>query len=192
MLFDNMYEKIKVNYLEFTGNVEASVAELKNKASEFMALLEWFNEPEQQKTISENPELEAEYRILNTSAFNIQEKINSFTNAFDWVSGKIADTFNFTTNQQVMNGLNVIPFLPVAAIAGALTAITYWLTDAYKLKEKIEHVQKMEAKGYSPVRIAESLEAKALTDKLVPWVIGGGVVYLVVTLGRNWWGENVG
>lgn len=144
MLFDNMYEKIKVNYLEFTGNVEASVAELKNKASEFMALLEWFNEPEQQKTISENPELEAEYRILNTSAFNIQEKINSFTNAFDWVSGKIADTFNFTTNQQVMNGLNVIPFLPVAAIAGALTAITYWLTDAYKLKEKIEHVQEID------------------------------------------------
>jgi len=60
-----------------------------------------------------------------------------------------------------LGALGVLPVLiPIAVIAGSLTAISYWITDAQKFQAKIEEQKRLEAQGIDPRQAAKMVEQK--------------------------------
>lgn len=135
-----------------TEEWKQQVENVKTKAKEFAAI---YNElVNQEEFVKKYPELQSEYDSLMSKGDIIRATVEKITKAIDWGAG----LFNGGMNGRQLNGMGALPLIPIAALAGAVTAMTYFISDAYKMKAKIETIKEMEAKGYNPSQIANDME----------------------------------
>lgn len=127
------------------------------------------------------PELAADKNKLLSTAKTIKKSIEG-------IYGGLTD----------LNSINLgaIPALvPIAVIVGAAAAITKWTYDYNTFKDKLTEYQKMVASGV-PERdaaktvdlIGQSASAKSALNtalKIVPFAVGGFLLYKFMEIGRN-------
>lgn len=148
---------------------------------------------QQEGAARSSPELSSEYDAVMRRAVELRATIADYLGRIDsavqWLKGAgawIADTFG-------LNGLGAIPALiGIAAIAGALAAVTGFLTDAWSLSKRIEEQQRLESRGLSPQEAAAIVQQTTLESaggqwlKLLVPAIGLGVVaWLVINHSRR-------
>lgn len=163
-----------------------AVADLKAKAAEFMTLLNQVNATG--PDVMDSPELRAERAKLIDRAGIIKSTIEKTTAGIDYVYGMWDKIFG---NSQPVSGLGVlgfIPLVPVAVIAGAVGAVTYWITDAMKFLKRVNEVKALKAEGVS------TRQAYAIVDKeggiigliktVAPWLAVGGIAWFITKAGR--------
>lgn len=130
------------------------------------------------------PDIAAQRNALLTRGGILQRTITSITGLVD----KVMAFFSGTG----LNGLGIIPLLPLAAISIAVAAITKWTTDAYELSKRMDAIQALEAKGYDPVRAGQIVNQQIPRNNfsfggigsLMPWVAVAGVVFFVIKTGK--------
>lgn len=153
------------------------VESFKSKVQNFMQLLSNL----QNRTIdaAKYPDLAAKRNDLLQRGSIIQRTITTLTGAVDKV-------FAFFRGVTGMDGLGLVPLLPIAAITVALAAITKWTTDAYEFSKRLDAIKDLEAKGYDPVRagqiVNQQFPASALfggfnVSTLLPLLAIAGVVF---------------
>ena len=109
---------------------------------------------------------------------------NSLLDKGDWVKGTIEKTTSSIDAvygvikewgfSESLNGLGVIPLIPVAIILSAIGAISYWINDALKYLEKVGRIERLENEGYSTKAASEIVFGESFSIKqYLPWVIGG-------------------
>ena len=82
-----------------------------------------------------------------------------------------------------MDGLGIVPLLPVAAISIAVAAITKWTTDAYEFNKRLDAVQALEAKGYSPERAGQIINQQFPRQSLLSGFIGPQMLPILAVVG---------
>ena len=129
------------------------------------------------------PDLAAQQRDLISRGDALKRTISVVTSAVDKV-------FSFFRGVTGMDGLGVIPLLPVAAITVVVGAMTKWVTHAYEFGRRLDAIAALEAKGYSPERAGEIVKGQLPDDKpfggfgldvsaVLPWVAMAGVLYFI-------------
>lgn len=91
-----------------------------------------------------------------------------------------------------LNGLAVVPLLPIAAISIAVAAITKWGTDAYEFTRRLDAIKDLEAKGYDPVRAGQIVNQQfpptsfnfGSISTLLPWLAVAGIIFYAVKSGK--------
>ena len=133
------------------------------------------------------PDLARERASLVSKGGTLQRTISALTGAVDKV-------FTFFRGVTGLDGLGFIPLLPIAAITIAVAAITKWMTDAYEFNKRLDAVQALEAKGYSPEKAGQIVNQQFPTSSLfsglggigtlLPWIAVAGVVFFIWKGGR--------
>lgn len=129
------------------------------KAAEFTQL---YNRLRSQAAVANSdPQLSAEYQALMAKGDYIKSTVSSITQSFDsganWFSNQLSSLKNMIGLDGVpkaglgslmrLNGLGILPLIPIAVIVAATSAIVYWLTDAYTMKNKLDLAEKVHATG---------------------------------------------
>lgn len=107
------------------------------------------------------------------------------------VSGMVDRVFSFFGASGV-NGLGVVPLLPIAAISVALAAITKWGTDTYEFTKRMDAIKSLEARGYDPVRAGQIVNQQfpptsfnfGSISTLLPWIAVAGIVFYAIKSGK--------
>lgn len=136
----------------------------------------------------------ARYPDLAKKRDELTSKGNMTKNMIVSTTGTIDKVFGFFRGVTGMDGLGIIPLLPIAAISIATAAITKWMTDAYEFSKRVDAIQALEAKGYDPVRAGQIVNQQFPTSSLLgnfgsissllPWVAIAGVIFYVIKSGK--------
>ena len=129
-----------------------------------------------------NPELDAELTSLNNRAKVITTQIQKLTDTIDRVLGWVDSSFG-DDGATALNGLGVLPLLPIAAIILAIGAMTKWSSDAYIYLRKVEDVERLKNQGMSPGQITDILGNNKKMFGFIPTpvvYIGGGLLGLFI------------
>jgi hypothetical protein len=140
--------------------------QLIQKAAEFTQV---FNSLQNMSSVAaRDPQLSAEYNALMTKGNYIKSTVSSITGSFDTATNWFANQFSALQNYIGMNGisrrvgigalirlngLGVLPLIPIGVILIAVSSIVYWLTDAYTMKQKLDLAAKVQASGGDPGQI---------------------------------------
>lgn len=170
--------------VEFIGDTNAEfqkkVAELKTKAAEFTAV---FNKLDARKKQAESsPEISREYDDVMGSAGTIKKTIENVLSKIDAAHKWIMNGIPGSNGLAGANGMGALPL--IAIVVGAITAITKWLSDAYKLDRKLDSVESQIAAGVDPVTAGKNAaQEKSLINVsaagLMPLAIGGVLLYFL-------------
>lgn len=106
--------------------------------------------------VKKYPQLADEYESLMTKGQYLKATVQKITNAIDWGSNLFDNTSNLN-GINGLKGLGVVQVIPIVVIAGAVTALGYFINDAYTLSKKIDTMKEMEARGHDPVAIGKVL-----------------------------------
>lgn len=128
------------------------------------------------------PDLAQQQSDLLSRGNIIRRTIQALTDAVDRV-------FSFFKGVAGMDGLGIVPLLPIAAITVAVAAITKWTTDAYEFSKRLDAISSLEAQGYDPVRAGQIVNQQMPTSSifgglggfggLIPWIAVAGVVFFI-------------
>ena len=155
------------------------VEQFKSKVANFIEVFQ--NLQSRNIDAARYPDLAAQRVDLISRGSFIQRTIAALTGAVDRV-------FAFFQGVTGMNGLGIIPLLPIAAIGIAVAAITKWMTDAYEFSKRLDAIGALEAKGYSPERAGQIVNAQLPSTSLfgginfstiLPWLAVAGVVVFI-------------
>lgn len=155
-------------FSDTTQNASASwdnaVAALKTRAREFISVFVWLES--KQHVAERDPRLAAEYHAVMNKGRVVKNTVEKTTGGFDWITGKL---------KALGGGMGVLPAVPlalsVATIMGLVAALGYWLTDAYKLKTKLEYA---ENHGIDPTMVFNAVNGSAVNSALL--LAGGAFV----------------
>ncbi len=159
---------------------DSAVVELKNKAAEFSRLYSALLQKE--SVAKTDPELYKSYQALMNRADWVKGSVEKITGAIDWTTGYISGVLSREPTN--LSGLGILPVLGVAAIAGAISILTIWISDAYVELRKLDNIEKMAAKyGADPEQMAKAImgeraKASALGGIGVVAVIFAGLYFL--------------
>lgn len=168
------------------------ITDFKEKARQFWAVWNGLNN-KRDVVARQSPEIKAKYNKLMNDGVGIRSKIEWVTAAIDKaanlygdVKSWIMDKFGFDgISDSQLAGMGILPLIPVAIIAAAVAAISYWTNDAYQFNAKLNEIQRLENKGISPVQAAKMVEQtfntgifSNLKNLILPLVIGGGIIFL--------------
>lgn len=117
------------------------VGQFKQRAREFMAV--WNTLQSKASDVSRFPALQKEYADLNRRAGFIKTSITKITNTVDSIMGWFRSVFGLS-GVESLEGLGILPLLPIAIIAGALTLIGKWISDVYIFNKKLEEQKRLE------------------------------------------------
>jgi hypothetical protein len=109
------------------------------------------------------PTLAAQRAELLARGSTIKNTVEKITGGVDKVWSFLKSTFGFSGFDEVEE-LGVVPLIPIAIVAAAITLMGKWLKDAYTLKMQFDRYDQLTAKGVSPERAAD----------IVKGVVGGG------------------
>lgn len=159
-----------------------AVANLRAKAAEFQALREQVLESF--VIAKEYPSLLREYESLIFKSTIIENTIKSVTKGIDVIFGM----FNTVFNDSEVDGLGIVPLVPVAVILSAVAAITYWINSSVKYLNKIKEIKRIENQGYSVEEAYKMISEKEngfLQQLMSPYVLVGGGLLIVLLLARR-------
>lgn len=160
----------------------SAVANLRAKAAEFQALREQVLES--YSIAKEYPSLLNEYEALLFKSNVIESTIKSVTNGIDIIFGM----FNTVFGDEDVDGLGIVPLVPVAVILSAIGAITYWINSSIKYLNKIKEIKRIENQGYTVEEAYKMVNEQngGLMQKLMsPYVLIGGGLLIVLLLSRK-------
>lgn len=159
-----------------------AVANLRAKAAEFQALREQVLES--YSIAKEYPSLLSEYESLIFKSNIIESTIKSVTSGIDIIFGM----FNTVFNDENVDGLGIVPLVPVAVILSAVAAITYWIKSTVKYLNKIKEIKRIENQGYTVEEAYKMVSEKdngILQTLMSPYVLIGGGLLIVLLLARK-------
>jgi len=179
-----------------------SISTFKKKSNEFFNL--WDSLTAKKKYISRLPnDVKQEYldlldrgKFINDKIKWIDGLINQASAAYRNVKAWLSRTFGLGDYEQLKNynyqqlqGLGIIPLIPVAIIAGAVSFMGYWVNDAFQFNAKLNEIMRLEKKGLSPSKASEIVRKtfnkkgffSGLNKIILPLALGAGVlIYLKV------------
>jgi len=161
---------------EWTG----AVAKLKAKAAEFLTILARIDATG--PAVVGSPELRAERAKLIERAGFVRATIEKVTHGIDYVYS-IWDSVFGGNSVSGVGALGIIPLVPIVVIAGAGSAITYWITDALKFLKRVDEVEKLKSEGIS------TQQAYAIVNReggligfmraALPVAVIGGIIWFI-------------
>lgn len=156
------------------------VESFKSKVANFTEMLD--NLRTRQIDAVKYPDLASKRNNLISRGGVISRTIAAITGAVDRV-------FTFFKGVVGMDGMGIVPLLPIAAITVAVAAITKWTTDAYEFNRRLDAIKDLEAKGYPPERAGQIVNQQLPSTSifsgfgglgsLLPWVAVAGVVFFI-------------
>lgn len=78
---------------------------------------------------------------------DVKERIKGAAVAMDTSYKFATDTLGIPAEQ--VNGLGIIPLIPLAFIAGSTAVTSYFITDAQKFNAKVDELERLQEMGYS-------------------------------------------
>lgn len=175
-----------------SGEQKGLITDFKDKARKFWAMWENLNS-RRVEVSSYPPEVQREYKSIMERGVGVRSKIEWITglidqaaSAYKSVKSWVAEKFGLgEIPVRQLEGMGIIPLIPVAIISGSLATIGYWVNDAYRLNKKLDEIKRLEGKGYSPERAARVASRNVSMpgffsgiDKLVlPLLLGGATLY---------------
>lgn len=112
-----------------------------------------------------DPELHAEYQTLMSRATLLRTTIQKAMEAIDWVRFQINQAGDAVSG---LGNLGVIPLVAwgvaVAAVGGAISAMSYWLSGAHEWSKRAQIAEQIAAAGGTPEEIS-----KALAEPAISW-----------------------
>lgn len=170
---------------------QRQVNRLKDKAAEFSRV---FTKLEQRQPLAEqSPVLKHRYDRVMKLGLNVRQTVQGITGKIDAALRGFQDLFGLSPN---MAGMGAVPLVPIAVIAGAIAAITAWLTDAYALDRQLDSLDSQIKAGVDPVVAGDNIAKSGdqpLIDVANPFkgatglILGGVALYFFwPTLRRQW------
>lgn len=148
---------------------DSAVNKLKNTAVEFIGLFRWLET--KQNVAKRDPTTWIEYQTAMKRGATIKTAVEKTTGGVDWLNGQLT---RFTGK-----GLNALPAVPVALTAGTIlglvAAMSYWITDAYKLQKKIQYIEQHGISGSDAMEILTGDNTKTI----IGLVALGAMVYFI-------------
>ena len=98
----------------------------------------------------------ADFDKLMVRGDDVKERIKAAAVAMDTSYKFATDTLGLPP--ETVNGLGIIPLIPLAFIAGSTAVTTYFVTDAQKFNAKMDELERLQEMGYTKeeaARIAE-------------------------------------
>ena len=159
---------------------ENAVRDLKAKAAEFTGLYD-----RAKYSTPQTIELARERESILQKADAIKATIEKTTQAIDWTYAKWQGLFGDETDS-TLQGLGLIPLIPIAAITGAVAGVTYGIKQLKDYLSENDKIERLTAEGYSTEQAIEitrrsdtgigpSIERGLKT--LGPWIAVGIAVY---------------
>lgn len=139
------------------------------------------------------PEMQEDYQGLVDRGSTIQGTVDSITSgintAVNWFKGAFGlNAVNLSKRGQ----LGAIPLLPVAAIAGAMALIGYWITDTMQFIQRMEQFEQMRAQGVPAAEAAQAVQTATTGGPIFGLDIQKMVIPLVIVAGVLWFMRNKG
>ncbi len=100
------------------------------------------------------PSLAGPYQALMARVAPLRAQIAGITNGANRLIGWFRNLG--------LQGLGILPLIPIAVVAAALALITKWSLDARALSQRITEQQRLEATGVSPERAASIVAQTAI------------------------------
>lgn len=158
-----------------------AVNDLKEKAANFTALFSRV-----QSSTPQTPALADEKLRLLNRARVVKQTVEQVTRSVDKSYKSAQDALGSETDA-TLQGLGVLPLIPIAIITGAAAGITYVVTDFKKYLDENDRIRQLQSEGYTteqaieivnkPRGIAGGIE-RALKS-YGPWIAAGVVVWLM-------------
>ena len=166
-----------------TDDWKNAVIVLKRAAVDFVAAYGVIEDSEY--IVEKYPAMRNDRKKLLKKGEIIKNTINSVTKAIDYtysLYSSIFGTENKTENLQGWLGFGIAGAISVTGLAAATATISAFLMSYKKFKLKLDTIEKLEAKGYSPSQIERIMEEKGTMDFLeyIPYIIGAGIVLFFV------------
>ena len=156
----DQFSAIDASVESWSQEWQDKVDELKVKAAKFT---EVYNGLLTKKEIaSRNPKVQGEYDALMKKGEWLKSSVQYITDKVDAVYNSF---FRSTSNQMGLVPLAAV--VPVVAIAGSITAISAWLSDAYILNRKLSHIESQVDKGATPEQAKGGVESTYNKGSLV-------------------------
>lgn len=160
---------------------------LKERAAEFAAAFDALLSWEQQIA---GTDLEPEYQRLVDRGFSLHDTVTEVMAQIDSALGWVRGVFGLE-GLRATGTLGLVWFIPLAAIAAALAALSFWLNDYIKFSKRFTEQQRiareLEAQGVAPVeaqrQAAAAVAATAPSGFLAPLATPLGMLALV---GGGW------
>lgn len=138
-------------------------------------------------------EMQEDYQGLVDRGTTIQGTIDTITSgintAVNWFKGAFGlNAVNLSQRGQ----LGAIPLLPVAAIAGAMALIGYWITDTMQFIQRMEQFEQMRAQGVPAAEAAQAVQTATTGGPIFGLDIQKMVIPLVIVAGVLWFMRNKG
>jgi len=133
---------------------ENAVNNFKQKAKSFVN--EYLALQNRENIAALDPKTKSEYDSLMKKGSYIFETIKSLAAKMDYAISNLMGG-----NSNALNGMGILPLLPIAVIAGAVAAIVAWLSDAYIMNRKLDSIEKLHAEsGADPVKLSQAIAGK--------------------------------
>lgn len=146
--------------------------------------------------VKSHPELQATYASLVSRGQDLYNKLlglkqtrDTVVNWLNGVSNTASEAYTWLKGVFGLSGLGFLPAIPLAitltVAAAAITAVTYWLTDAYKFAQQIDEARRLEATGMSPSQAASTAQgySSSVTGNLATVVKYGAIIALIAIFG---------
>ena len=148
----NQFTAIDDSVESWSEEWQQKVDALKVKAKEFA---ETYNALAARKDIAaRNEKVNAEYNALMAKGEWLKSSISFITNKIDSVYNSF-----FRKSEPSSMGIAPLAVVPVVAIAGSIAAMTAWLSDAYILNRKLNHIESQVEGGISSDEARAGVEA---------------------------------
>lgn len=99
-------------------------------------------------------------RMMGRGA-DVKQRIQAAADSIDTSYRFARDTLKIP--EQNINGLGIIPLIPLAFIAGSTAVTTYFVTDAQKFNAKIDELERLQEMGYTADEAAAIVEKGAIS-----------------------------
>jgi len=141
-----------------------------------------------------------EYNDLIARGKKIKSNVQSITSKIDGAWAWLKSNFGFdgieeANNMARINGLGVLPIIPIAVVGGSIALLGKWVSDAYIFMEKLKESKRLQMeKGLTPeqaAKVVDRLEKKGafvnvgLKRLIVPLAILGAIIVAVPMLQKE-------
>lgn len=177
MILNGLSETPAEKFAREQGGKESDLTLIERFKSKVLNFTEQFNNLKNRRIDSKRyPDLAREQSELIKKGGIVNNTISALTGAVDKV-------YSFFKGVTGMDGLGVLPLLPVAAISIAVAAITKWTTDAYEFNKRVDAIQALEAKGYSPEKAGQIVSQQFYRPSLLSSITGPSMLPILAVVG---------
>jgi len=157
----------------------SSIEDLKAKAREFVTVFDKLKKMRSRAGLS-SAEMSSIDSVLSRGEL-VRKTVASITGSIDSVSNMLPK--NLLGGAVRSGSLGILPLIPVAVIAAAISAITGWLSYAYVEIDKLELAEKVRQDGGDPASVLDADKSVVSWQVAIP--IGLLAMGLVYVMGRS-------